>query len=48
MHEKLLYRKKNYLYLGKIDLTRGKINLTISARDITGNEKIETFSIQVE
>lgn len=48
IHETLLYGKKGYLYLGKIDFTRGKTNLTISARDITGNEKIETFSIQVE
>jgi len=44
----LLYRRKNGLYLGKIILNRGKSDILITARDITGNEKSERFTIQVD
>ena len=44
----LLYRRKNELYLGKIILSRGKSDILITARDITGNEKSERFTIQVD
>lgn len=44
----LLYRKKNTLYLGKIILNRGKSDILITARDITGNETTERFSLQTE
>ena len=44
----LLYRRKNELYLGKIILNRGKSDILITARDITGNEKSERFTIQVD
>lgn len=44
----LLYRRKNALYLGKIILNRGKSDILITARDITGNEKTERFTIQVD
>ena len=44
----LLYRRKNGLYLGKIILNRGKSDILITARDITGNEKSEQFTIQVD
>lgn len=44
----LLYRRKNGLYLGKIILSRGKSDILITARDITGNEKSEQFTIQVD
>jgi len=43
-----LYQNKERIYLGKINLTSGKVELTINARDITGNEKSEIFSFQVE
>ncbi|WP_024469331.1 M23 family metallopeptidase [Treponema pedis] len=45
---KALYQKKGFMYLGKINLTTGKVDLSINARDIIGNEKTETFSFQVE
>lgn len=44
----LLYRRSNTLYLGKIVLNRGKSDILLTARDITGNEKSELFSVQVE
>ncbi|UTC57702.1 M23 family metallopeptidase [Treponema sp. OMZ 305] len=44
----LLYRRNNELYLGKIILSRGKSDILITARDITGNEKSEQFTIQVD
>ena len=44
----LLYRRKTGLYLGKIILNRGKSDILITARDITGNEKSEQFTIQVD
>ena len=44
----LLYRRKDGLYLGKIILNRGKSDILITARDITGNEKSERFTIQVD
>lgn len=44
----LLYRRKNELYLGNIILARGKSDILITARDITGNEKSERFTIQVD
>ncbi|MEL3906042.1 MAG: peptidoglycan DD-metalloendopeptidase family protein [Treponema sp.] len=44
----LLYRRPQVLYLGKIMLNRGKCDLLITARDITGNEKSELFPLQVE
>ena len=46
--DKLLYRRKNELYLGEIILNRGKSDILITARDITGNEKSEQFTIQVD
>ena len=44
----LLYRRKGELYLWKIILNRGKSDILITARDITGNEKSERFTIQVD
>ena len=44
----LLYKRKDALYLGNIILTRGKSDILITARDITGNEKSERFTIQVD
>lgn len=44
----LLYRRKDSLYLGNIILTRGKSDILITTRDITGNEKSERFTIQVD
>lgn len=44
----LLYQNKERIYLGKINLTNGKVELGINARDITGNENSEFFSFQVE
>ena len=44
----LLYRRKGSLYLGKIILSRGKTDILITARDITGNEKAERFTIQAD
>ena len=44
----LLYRRNNELYLGKIILNRGKSDILITARDITGNEKSERFTIYVD
>ena len=44
----LLYRKPGSLYLGKIILNRGKTDLLITARDITGNEKAERYTLQVD
>ena len=37
--DRLLYQRKDALYLGNIILTRGKSDILITARDITGNEK---------
>ena len=44
----LLYRRENTLYLGKIILNRGKSDILITARDITGNEKAELFTVQAD
>lgn len=44
----LLYRRKGSLYLGKIILNRGKSDILITARDITGNEKAERFTVQAD
>ena len=44
----LLYRRKGSLYLGKIILSRGKSDILITARDITGNEKAERFTVQAD
>lgn len=44
----LLYGKPGVMYLGKISVISGKTELTVNARDITGNEKTETFSFYVE
>ena len=44
----LLYRRNDGLYLGKIILNRGKSDILITTRDITGNEKSERFTIQVD
>ncbi len=44
----LLYRRPDTLYLGKIILNRGKTDLLITARDITGNEKAERCTLQVD
>jgi len=44
----LLYRRPDSLYLGKIILNRGKTDLLITARDITGNEKAERCTLQVD
>lgn len=46
--DRLLYQRKDALYLGNIILTRGKSDILITARDITGNEKSERFTIQVD
>ncbi len=44
----LLYSKPGVMYLGKITVVSGKTELTVNARDISGNEKIETFAFYVE
>ena len=44
----LLYRRNNVFYLGKIVFTRGKTEILITARDITGNEKSEVFTVQAD
>ena len=44
----LLYRRRDEFYLGNVILTRGKSDILITARDITGNEKSERFTIQVD
>lgn len=46
--DRLLYQRKDALYLGNIILTRGKSDILITARDMTGNEKSERFTIQVD
>lgn len=44
----LLYQRTERLYLGNIVLSRGKSDILITARDITGNEKSEQFTVQVD
>lgn len=44
----VLYGKKNSMYLGKITVISGKTELTLTARDISGNERTERFVFTVE
>lgn len=44
----LLYQRKEELYLGNIALSKGKSDILITARDITGNETSEQFTVQVD
>ncbi|HPX14251.1 MAG TPA: M23 family metallopeptidase [Treponemataceae bacterium] len=44
----ILYDDKGLLYLGEISLARGKNDISIIARDITGNERGEAWSISAE
>ncbi|MGP1593897.1 MAG: peptidoglycan DD-metalloendopeptidase family protein [Treponema sp.] len=46
--DSLLFQQSSELYLGKIILNRGKSDIMITARDITGNEKSEIFSVHVD
>lgn len=46
--DSLLLQQSEELYLGKIILNRGKSDIMITARDITGNEKSEVFSVYVD
>ncbi|MGP1576652.1 MAG: peptidoglycan DD-metalloendopeptidase family protein [Treponema sp.] len=46
--DSLLLQQSEALYLGKIILNRGKSDIMITARDITGNEKSEIFSVHVD
>lgn len=44
----ILYQKKGLTYLGEINLTTGKVELRITARDISGNETTETYRFYAE
>lgn len=44
----LLYRREGKMYLGNVVLNRGKSDILITARDITGNEKSEQFTVNVD
>ncbi len=43
-----LYQEEETMHFGKLNLTSGKIDLTINARDISGNELTKTFSFTVK
>ncbi len=43
-----LYQTEGKMHFGDLNLTSGKIDLTINARDISGNEVIKTFSFIVK
>jgi hypothetical protein len=43
-----LYKDPERVYLGDIQLTRGKAELSLIARDMKGNERFQQYSIQVE
>ncbi len=43
-----LYNSDNMLNLGEIHLTRGRNDISIIARDITGNERIASWSITAD
>ncbi len=46
-YDKLLYQNNNLMYLGKIMLNRGTSKITITARDITGNQRSKLFLVKV-
>ncbi len=43
-----LYKQNDTMHFGVLNLTSGKVDLTINARDITGNEIEKTFSFIVK
>ncbi|CEM62167.1 M23 family peptidase [Treponema phagedenis] len=45
---KLLYDKPDRLFLGTVSFMSGKTELAITVRDISGNERTESFLLQVE
>lgn len=43
-----LYNDEGFIYAGNISLTRGKTEITVSARDFTGNERAAVFMLQID
>lgn len=43
-----LYNEAGQIYIGDISLTRGKTEMTVSARDFAGNEQTAVFMLQAE
>lgn len=44
----LLFKHDDAVYLGNVILNRGRSDIVITARDINGNERSETFAVQVD
>lgn len=43
-----LYNRSGLLYAGNVSLTRGRTEITVAARDFTGNERTSAFLLQIE
>ncbi len=43
-----LYNKDGFIYAGDVSLTRGRTEITVSARDFSGNERASVVMVQVD